>query len=77
MAITIHLCDVSGLRDIVQAHRYLFHELGLPVISDAEFVALLCEAQRIIAPNAVALDWSAVEYTEQQILLALHFLMDF
>lgn len=77
MNLIFHACDKDAARNLVQAHRYLFHEMGLPVIADADFDALLCHAQKLIAPNAAALDWRGVDYTETQKLLAMHLLMDF
>jgi hypothetical protein len=77
MNLIFHACDRQTVIDLVQAHRYLIYEMGLPVISSADFIVLLDGARRVIAPGAVGMDWTGTEITEAQKLLAIHLLMDF
>jgi hypothetical protein len=86
MKIFIHNCHAEKLIDMIQAHRYLYYEMTLPVISDADYDQFLCAARQAISDplSPIALhapgqkDFTdPPEYTERQKLLAQHFLQVF
>lgn len=45
----LHTCTRAEIETTIQAHRYLFFEMGLPAISDACYDDLLAHSRQLIA----------------------------